>query len=97
MRSCYNCQHDIGNLERIGRRDLCLHCGAYLHCCLNCTLYDPAYHNQCRETQAERQVDKKAGNFCEYFQFHGGPRAAAQTTAVDKARDRLSALFAKKK
>ena len=38
-----------------------------MHCCRNCRFYDPAYHNQCREPQAERQVDKERGNFCEYF------------------------------
>jgi hypothetical protein len=94
-RNCYRCGHEIGAVERVGRRDTCLHCGTDLHCCLNCTLYDPAYHNQCREPQAERQVDKQVGNFCEYFDFQRG-RPAGQTTERDRARARLDGLFAKK-
>ena len=94
-RVCHRCGHDIGSVERIGRRDTCLHCGTDLHCCRNCAFYDPAYHNQCREPQAERQVDKVVGNFCEYFSFRGGPRS--DTTPQDSARARLDALFGKKK
>ncbi len=94
-RCCHHCGRDVGSVERVGRRDACLHCGWDLHCCLNCTFYEPTYHNECREPQAERQVEKQAGNFCEYFSFRVGPRGKA---AKDEgARTRLDALFAKKK
>lgn len=96
-RVCHHCGRDIGSIERVGRRDACLRCGADLHCCLNCRFYDPAYHNQCREPQAERQVDKQVGNFCDYFSFRSGRRAGESTAANDRARDQLSALFARKK
>jgi hypothetical protein len=96
-RVCHRCAQDIGGAERIGRRDTCLHCGADLHCCLNCTFYDSAYHNQCREPQAERQVDKLAGNFCEYFSFRIGRRSPADTAQKESARARLAALFGKNK
>jgi len=80
----------------VGRRDACLQCGADLHCCLNCSFYEPTYHNKCREPQAERQVEKEAGNFCENFSFHaGGTRSSA--SPQDAARARLDALFPKKK
>ena len=93
-RVCHQCGRDIGSVERVGRRDACLHCGADLHCCLNCTFYDVTYHNHCREPQAERQVDKQVGNFCDYFSFRSGRPATGQTK--DGARTRLDALFAKK-
>ena len=93
-RVCHRCGHDIGRVERVGRRDACLHCGTDLHCCLNCAFYDRASHNQCREPQAERQVDKEAGNFCDYFSFRTGGRAGAPRT---DARSKLDALFAKRK
>jgi len=96
-RVCHRCGHDIGRVERIGRRDSCLHCRTDLHCCLNCTFYDPAYHNQCREPQAERQVDKQVGNFCEYFSFRIGRLRAADQTQKEGARARLDALFGKTK
>lgn len=95
-RSCHRCGAGIGALERVGRRDVCLSCGADLHCCRNCEFHDPARHNQCREPQAERQVDKERGNFCEYFRFRGG--AAGRSVGGDaEAKARLDALFAKRK
>ncbi len=96
-RVCHRCGHDIGAVERIGRRDACLQCRADLHCCLNCAFYDPAYHNQCREPQAEPQVDKQVGNFCDYFSFRTGRRLAADMKQKDGARARLDALFGKPK
>ena len=94
-RCCHRCGTDIGVVERVGRRDACLRCGADLHCCLNCAFYDPTYHNHCREPQAERQVDKQVGNFCDFFAFRGGA-AAAGIRPTDEARARLDSLFKKK-
>ena len=37
---------------KVGRKDECPHCGADLHVCKNCNLYEPALHNQCREPEA---------------------------------------------
>jgi hypothetical protein len=96
-RVCHRCGHDIGRVERVGRRDTCLHCGTDLHCCLNCAFYGPAYHNQCQEPQAERQVDKQVGNFCDYFSFRIGRKSAADTAQKESARARLDALFGKSK
>jgi hypothetical protein len=96
-RPCHHCGRDIGRVERVGRRDACLQCGADLHCCLNCAFYDAAYHNQCREPQAERQVEKRAGNFCDYFSFRVGGQRAARPSGKDAARARLDALFGKGK
>jgi hypothetical protein len=82
-------------MERIGRRDTCLRCGNDLHCCYNCAFHDVGHHNECREPQAERQVDKEAGNFCDYFQFRLGQRPAH--AAGDSARAQLESLFGQKK
>ena len=94
-RLCHHCGHAIGPVERVGRRDACLHCSADLHCCLNCSFFAPTAHNQCREPHAERQVDKHVGNFCDFFAFRVG-RPVKATDATD-ARARLEALFTKKK
>jgi hypothetical protein len=94
-RGCHRCGHDIGALERVGRRDTCMHCGSDLHCCLNCSFYEPTVHNQCREPEAERQVDKQAGNFCDYFSFRRGRRGSL-TDAGARARTQLDALFKRK-
>ena len=96
QRTCHHCGHDIGRVERVGRRDTCLHCNADLHCCLNCQFHDPAAENQCREPQAERQVDKTVGNFCDYFAYRDGSAPIPVDTGAP-ARARLSALFERKK
>jgi hypothetical protein len=92
---CYRCDIDQGVIESVGRRDTCLSCGADLHCCYNCEFYDPSFHNQCRESQAERQVDKDRSNFCDYFQFRHGARAGERRGA-ESARGALDALFRKR-
>jgi hypothetical protein len=93
---CYRCGADIDARQGVGRRAACLRCGSDLHCCRNCRFHDAAYHNECRETHAERQVDKERANFCEYFALAdtAGRGAAA---AADPARARLDALFRKRR
>ncbi|MBF0341324.1 MAG: hypothetical protein HQL95_10245 [Magnetococcales bacterium] len=39
--------------------------------CLNCRFHDPGSYNECRETVAERIVDKDKANFCEEFKSKG--------------------------
>jgi hypothetical protein len=93
--NCFHCGREIVFEDRVGFREECPQCDRPLHACLNCTFYDPAYNNQCRETQAERVVDKHRANFCEYFR----PRAAGAAKPVSPAatgRAKLDALFKKK-
>lgn len=93
--NCFHCMREITMTERIGFRAECPQCDRPLHACLNCGFYDPAYNNQCRETQAERVVDKNRANFCEYFR----PRTTAAPTAVSPGanpRATLEAMFKKK-
>jgi hypothetical protein len=94
--NCFHCGREIIFKERVGFRDECPQCDRPLHACLNCGFHDPAYNNQCRETQAERVVDKHRANFCEYFR----PRTASGAQPVSPAanpRATLDALFKKKK
>jgi len=88
---CHACGADFEVLERVGRRDCCDTCGADLRCCRNCELFAATAHNQCREPQAERQVDKERANFCDYFaarRRRGEPASSAAATTA------LEALFA---
>ena len=94
--NCFHCGREINVKERVGFRDECPQCDRPLHACFNCGFYDPAYNNQCRETQAERVVDKDRANFCEYFR----PRTASGAKPVSPVADpraTLDALFKKKK
>lgn len=71
---CFSCnsQQDISNSSRVGRKDTCHKCNADLHCCLNCSHFDRNAYNSCRESQAERVLDKERGNFCDYFSYKAG-------------------------
>jgi len=91
---CWRCGAACAAFERIGRRDTCLSCGADLRCCRNCAFYLPAANNECREPQAERQVDKERGNFCDWFSPGGAAAQAGGSAAAAKAK--LADLFGKK-
>jgi hypothetical protein len=89
--NCWKCDYEVEVKERVGFRDRCPRCDSPLHCCFNCKFYDPAYNNQCRETAAERVVDKDRFNFCDYFS--PGINRGAQPVADNRAK--LDALFKK--
>lgn len=78
----------------IGRKDTCPCCDADLRCCLNCRFFDGRVYNQCRESQAERVLDKDRSNFCEYFIFRDDD-SEREPTAKQAARDKLETLFKK--
>ncbi len=94
--NCFHCGSaiTIKPQEVIGFRDRCPKCDRPLHACFNCDFHDPAYNNQCRETQADRVVDKDRANFCDYFAPKSG--TAKQVASSSDARARLDALFSKK-
>lgn len=89
--ACYNCKEELVFDVKIGRRDMCPNCGAYLHACFNCKHWDANVHNQCHENQGEFIRDRAEGNFCLYFTFRaiGEDRSAE----VHEARSKLDALF----
>ena len=93
--NCFHCGQQIESKERVGFRDTCRTCDRPLHVCLNCEFYDPAYNNQCRETQAERVVDKDRANFCEYFSARTAS-AKPRSSQAGGVRAKLDELFKKK-
>lgn len=88
MRRCHACHKEIQIEGKIGRREPCPHCGADLHCCLNCRFYDEHAHNQCREPLAEWVPAKDRANLCDYFEF-----MEARTQIGPSDRDRAEALW----
>jgi len=92
---CWNCEAELETFERVEFRARCPHCDRPVHVCRNCEHFDPSLYNQCRETMADRVVDKEAANFCEYYR----PRTAQDSHPASPqadARARLEALFARK-
>lgn len=96
MGHCFYCGNPITLTGRIGRAETCQHCGWDLHTCRNCRYYDPQAYNACRETQAERVLDKERANFCDFFVFPKEDREVSETTkAAPSTREKLEALFKK--
>ena len=90
---CHGCGAEI-SMERVGARDVCEWCQAYLHCCRNCDFHEPGAHNDCREPSAELVADKELGNFCDFFRLGVvGARAASRS---GQARAQLDQLFRRK-
>ncbi len=97
MYACYFCGGELDLKDRVMRKDTCPHCGRDLHCCLQCKFYDPSFHNQCREPQAEMVRERDKSNLCDFFQFAGAKAAENNNgdSARDKARWELDKLFNK--
>jgi hypothetical protein len=92
---CWKCATEIDTRERVEFRAACPSCDRPVHACKNCQHYDPGYYNQCRETAAERVVDKERANFCEFFAPQGAStRLKGESSGT--ARSQLDALFKKK-
>ncbi len=84
-RICHACQKTLDIGDRVGRREACPFCGRDLHVCLN----------DCRETQAERVVEKDRSNFCDFFAFRDGQPQPGTETGTAAPKDRLESLFKK--
>jgi predicted RNA-binding Zn-ribbon protein involved in translation (DUF1610 family) len=69
---CWSCKSEIDVGDKIGYRDTCPKCGAYLHCCVNCRFFSWGRYNLCSETSADGILDKEGPNFCEYFKVKEG-------------------------
>ena len=91
--NCQNCGAAIPELGR-GRQDVCPGCGRDVHSCRNCFNHDRNYNNECKESQAERVVDKEKSNFCDWWK----PRAGSGGTAVarEQLKSAADSLFKKK-
>jgi hypothetical protein len=95
MKTCFKCRKELEIVRKIGRQETCLYCGADLHVCLNCYFYDPGNCNHCRETQAERVLDKEKSNFCEYFVFRDTQKTKDKEGGKGQAKSKLEDLFKK--
>lgn len=95
MGQCPHCGHKVPFVEAMppGRADTCDGCGAALRTCKACKHYDKTAYNECRESSAERVVDKEKANFCEWYKF--GPSEAGNAAKKDDMLARAQALFKK--
>jgi len=90
MKICHQCKKEIKLESFTGRQEQCPFCCADLHGCGNCTFYERGAYNDCRESQAERVLDKTRSNFCDYFSFR---QTNNSTEKQPDAKDKLETLF----
>jgi hypothetical protein len=92
--NCWHCGNSLTALD-YGRQDSCAKCGRDTRVCKGCFHYDPTAHNECRESQADRVVEKEKANFCDYFRPRetGGSSSVPTRDALKAAAD---ALFKKR-
>ncbi len=92
--SCWYCQTFLSSLD-YGRADSCSKCGRDTRVCKGCFFYDLSSSHECRESQADRVLDKEKSNFCDYFRpkLAGGSSAPLSQAALKAVAD---ALFKKK-
>lgn len=88
---CHACRGRVELERKPGRRDDCPHCGAELHACLNCALYDPNLSRGCREPQADDVREKERANFCGWFEFRQG--SGDEADPGEAARAAAAAFF----
>ncbi|MCI1209818.1 MAG: hypothetical protein LKF96_10285 [Treponema sp.] len=91
---CWKCGNSVENVRDLHRTAVCPFCGADLHCCKNCSFYEPGSHYDCHETIDEPVTDKESANFCSYFSLRTSFSGAADSAAAQqKARDAFNHLF----
>lgn len=91
--NCWSCSKTLAELD-YGRGDVCPGCRRDTRVCKNCGYYDTRYDNSCKETQADRVVDKEKSNFCDYFK--PGTTAGARGPTANDLKAAAEALFKKK-
>lgn len=91
---CWYCGTELSYLE-YGRQDTCRKCGKDTHACRGCVFHDKSFNNECKESQADRVVDKEKSNFCDYFKPNN-VGTSQQVSSKDTLRAAAEALFKKK-
>lgn len=93
---CQQCKKENSIADRVAYRETCLHCSADLHSCVQCEFYDPRAYNECRETSAERILEKSKSNFCDFYAPAKGAGSGPKAPAKDDLKAAAEALFKKK-
>jgi len=97
-RRCPKCSAEWDGPPRIGVREECPECAAFLHTCVNCVRFDQATA-ACTLPDVEPVRDPAVGNYCEEFTVGAaGERPPMRATrsrrgAEKKARRKFEDLF----
>jgi hypothetical protein len=92
MIACYKCGTQLNISGKVSRRDTCTKCLTSIHACKFCKFYDLKSYNECRESSADRVVDKEKENYCDYFQLADKLEPNSKSKS-DDAKKKLDGLF----
>ncbi len=81
MKFCHRCSAPWPSVDQAGFNNTCEGCGTPVHCCANCSSYQPRSQRRCAEPQAPEILDAAAANRCELFRYEMRT-AAGETTAA---------------
>jgi hypothetical protein len=89
---CAQCGHVVaGNFPLDGR---CLRCGTDLHCCSQCSSFDPGSRFECMEPRVTARVSpKNVRNTCAFYGARTTVERETTTPKVDNARKAFDDLF----
>ena len=93
MKKCYKCKSKWNGINQPKTRETCSKCGADLHCCFNCSLYDEKRPYECMEPNTDPVRDKERYNYCEEFEFKSGNPEKPAEDSSQKAREAFKKLF----
>lgn len=94
MKRCFRCGTDwISERKRPRFKEYCSSCSAYLHCCKNCSYYEPHAHNHCRIMTTDWVRDPEVGNYCDDFDFADRDAESGTQEKRDAARKSFENLF----
>ncbi len=87
---CQDCGGRINLADRVGFREICPTCSAYLHSCVHCRFY---VQERCAEPQADEVRDPRAGNYCEWYRAKDPSTSSGED--VKEGRTEAEALWRK--
>lgn len=93
---CFKCQTKNDIVEKVHYRDECEKCGQDLHVCKQCQHYDPSSYNECKETSADRILEKEKANYCDFYLVKTETGKASQNKSKSDLLAQAEALFKKK-
>ena len=94
MLNCFSCFKEIQIINnKVSYREECLACHADVHVCKNCEFYDLSAYNECRESSADRVVEKDRANYCDYFSV--SMKGKGPNNQKDTLKAAAEALFKK--
>jgi hypothetical protein len=91
---CWKCGAGLkGVPQPFSRRAQCSACGAELHVCRMCVLYNPRVSDRCDEPRAEHPRETDRANFCDYFKPRPNAYVPPDSDKARAARAKVEALF----